>query len=76
MGPMQPACQKWTSDLVVVSCYDLPHLVSNSPADTSALDCDCDLARSELLAALNLLERRLGLGDPEIMCRVGVNTNV
>ena len=48
----------------------------NLPANTSALDCDCDLARSQLLLGLNLLERRLGLGDPKIMCRVGVNTNV
>lgn len=47
-----------------------------SPADTSALHCDCDLTRSQLLAALDLLERRLRLGHPKIMCRVGVNTNV
>jgi hypothetical protein len=76
MGPMQPACQKWTSDLVDVSWHALPPLVWNSPADTGALHCDCDLTRSELLAALDLLERRLGFGNPEIMCRVGVNTNV
>ena len=58
--------------LILVFFYVLCFL----PADTSALDSDCDLTLRETLASLDLLFTGLCLGDPEVVGRVGVNTNV
>lgn len=46
------------------------------PANSSALDGYGDFALSQRLTALDLLQRRRGIGEPEIVIRVRVDTNV
>lgn len=46
------------------------------PADSGALDRDCDLALLQSLALFNFLLARLGLGNPKVVGRVGVDANV
>jgi len=48
----------------------------NLPADSSALDGDCDFAIFEVLALVDFLERGCRFCNPEIVCGVRVDADV
>lgn len=50
--------------------------VNIGAADTSASDSNADLTRLEALARLDALRAGLGRSYPEVMVRVGVDSNV
>jgi hypothetical protein len=51
-------------------------MVEAKPAYTSALDCNRDLARLELIAGFKVLESWFCWSNPQIVRGIGEDTNV
>ena len=78
IGPMQPACQKCTSELPSYQhrfqCLVLRE--RNSPANSCALYLNRHLSRLETVALFDAFKGWLSFRNPQIMCRVRKNSNI